>query len=642
MKMALPALIPTLRSHSTGNHTRVDNIFCTENLMDNIIKCNTDDAARPIKTDHYLIVTQINIHATKTEWEPRRNFRLTDWTELEKTLKSNLTDLPTPTEITDIETFDRRLKTLNDTIQNAITKHVKLTKPSPYMKRWWTSELTIEKKKTRQLGGRSKYHRLNEQHPIHEEYRQQRNRYSELLRKTKAEHWAQWIEGIDESSIWDASKLMTSPASDAGRSRIPTLQIKDPITKRTIREATDNESKGKLFYETFFLPPNPTTPPVPPNAQYPPPPRWTFSNITNEQIHRAIKKMKPYKATKRDTVPNCIFTHAREDLVPHLGPLFRATNTLNYYPQDWALTETLILKKPGKPDYTTPSAWRPIVLSDGMARLLNSCQTEDIVTMCEHHNILPANHFGARPGCTTTDSIHLLTKTVKDAWRKGQVASILFLDVKGAFPSVNIDRLIHNMRKRGIPKEYTDWMKRRLGNRKTILSFDDYQTAMFLVINGLDQGDPFSGICYLLYNADLLKIPETKKGKWTLLFVDDATIIVTGKDFSETHEKIRDIMGRPEGVSVWAKNHNCEFGMEKFQLLDMSRKTTPHTLNPKKRILIPRRALILNNCRIPSKETAKFLGVIVDNKMNWKGQCAAALAKGQDWILQFGRITRAS
>jgi hypothetical protein len=147
MKMALPTLIPTLRSHSTGNHTQVDNIFCTENLMDNIIKCNTDDAARPIKTDHYLIVTQIDIHATKTEWEPRRNFRLTDWTKLEKTLKSNLTDLPTPTEITDIETFDRRLKTLNDTIQNAITKHVKLTKPSPYMKRWWTSELTTKKKK---------------------------------------------------------------------------------------------------------------------------------------------------------------------------------------------------------------------------------------------------------------------------------------------------------------------------------------------------------------------------------------------------------------------------------------------------------------------------------------------------------------
>jgi hypothetical protein len=174
--------------------------------------------------------------------------------------------------------------------------------------------------------------------------------------------------------------------------------------------------------------------------------------------------MKPYKATKKDTIPNSIFTHTREVLVPHLGPLFQATNTLNYYPQEWSITEMLILKKPGKPDYTTPAAWQPIVLSDGMARLLNSCQTEDIVTMCEHHNILPVNHFGARPGHTTTDSIHMLTKTIKDAWRKGQVASTLFLDIKGAFPSVNINRLIHNMRKRGIPKEYTDWMKRCLGN----------------------------------------------------------------------------------------------------------------------------------------------------------------------------------
>jgi hypothetical protein len=111
----------------------------------------------------------------------------------------------------------------------------------------------------------------------------------ELIRKTKAEHWAQWIEGIDESSIWQASRLMTLPATDAGRSRIPTLQVKDPVTKEIIREAADNESKGKLFYETFFPPPNPATTTVPQDFQYPPP-RWTFTNITDEQIHRAIKK----------------------------------------------------------------------------------------------------------------------------------------------------------------------------------------------------------------------------------------------------------------------------------------------------------------------------------------------------------------
>ena len=67
--------------------------------------------------------------------------------------------------------------------------------------------------------------------------------------------------------------------------------------------------------------------------------------------------MKPFKASRSRTVPNSVLIHAREDLVPHLAPLFHATNTLNYYPQEWSLTETLILKKPGKPDYTSPSAW---------------------------------------------------------------------------------------------------------------------------------------------------------------------------------------------------------------------------------------------------------------------------------------------
>ena len=236
----------------------------------------------------------------------------------------------------------------------------------------------------------------------------------------------------------------------------------------------------------------------------------------------------------------------------------------------------------------SPSAWRLIVLLDGMARLLNSCQTEDIITMCEKYDILPANHFGARPGRTTTDSIHMLTKTVKNAWHKGQVASTLFLDVKGAFPSIDINRLIHNMKKRGIPEEYTEWMKRRLGNRCTTLSFDDYQTEAFIVTNRLDQGDPFSGICYLIYNADLLKIPIIRTGEWILLFVDDAVIIVIGKDFFETHRKLQNIMNRAKGIFEWAKDHNCEFGIEKFQLLDIMQRLTPHPLNPKRRIPTPR------------------------------------------------------
>ncbi|KAF8223896.1 hypothetical protein L208DRAFT_1515704 [Tricholoma matsutake] len=158
MKMVLPPYIPTLCLHSTGNYTRVNNVFCTEGLMDVVIKCNTEDVMRPVKTDHYPIITQIDIYAPKTAWKLRQNFRLADWTELVKTLKDDLANIPPPTEIVTMQEFDDKLKVLNITIQNAIEKHVKLTTPSPYSKRWWTKELASKKKKMQQLRGRSRYH----------------------------------------------------------------------------------------------------------------------------------------------------------------------------------------------------------------------------------------------------------------------------------------------------------------------------------------------------------------------------------------------------------------------------------------------------------------------------------------------------
>jgi hypothetical protein len=41
MKMALPKDIPTLESTATKNYTRVDNIFCSEELLEAFISCNT-------------------------------------------------------------------------------------------------------------------------------------------------------------------------------------------------------------------------------------------------------------------------------------------------------------------------------------------------------------------------------------------------------------------------------------------------------------------------------------------------------------------------------------------------------------------------------------------------------------------------
>ena len=448
-----------------------------------------------------------------------------------------------------------------------------------------------------------------------------------------------WLIDISSTDMWTASRMVSGAIPDGGRTRVPTLVVKDPATgaQRTI---ADNAEKGKTFYKTFF-PPKPATSSVPPDPQYPPP-AWEFVNIDEEQIHRAIRKMKPYKGTRTGTWPNVVFQKTADDIVPHLTPIFRAVFNLGIYHEDWAVTGTLAHRKPGKADYTAPEAWRPIVLSSPCGRLLNSCVRDQVSTMAERRGIFPSHHFGGRPGRNTTDALHLLLKVVWDAWRRGKVASVLSLDVKGAFPSTDVERLQHNMRMRGIPKKIVDYMGRWLACRKTWLIFDDYISEEFVVDAGLDQGDPFSLTAYLLYNSDHLSIANPRDGEHIFMFIDDTTIVMVGDTFKETHAKLRNLMEKEGGIFAWAAEHNCVFGTNKFQLLDASRRRQPDPDNPRKQIPIQHTSLALRGLEIPSRQCITLLGVQIDNELRWKQQGAVSIKKGQDWIIQFGRLSRAS
>ena len=144
----------------------------------------------------------------------------------------------------------------------------------------------------------------------------------------------------------------------------------------------------------------------------------------------------------------------------------------------------------------------------------------------------------------------------------------------------------------------------------------------------------------MLYNSDLLKNPDVKLREKMLLFINDAVMLATGKDFTVTHEKLCTIMTRTNGIFDWATLHNCEFRTEKFQLLDFMKKLVPHPFNSRRKVATPHKALRLGNHHIPSTDTTKFLGMILDNKLLWKAQSMVALAKAQDWLLRFSRIAK--
>ena len=125
-----------------------------------------------------------------------------------------------------------------------------------------------------------------------------------------------------------------------------------------------------------------------------------------------------------------------------------------------------------------------------------------------------------------------------------------------------------------------------------------------------------------------------------MLYIDDAYILTIGHSITETHEKLHDTMERDGGVFQWAAEHNCGFGIDKFQLLDLTHRREPHLGIPGKTCPISRPDVQLRGHVVKSDDMAKFLGVIIDRELQWKAQGAAMVEKGKAWVAQVQRIAK--
>jgi len=309
----------------------------------------------------------------KSECSQGFNYRAVEWGTFLTELIKNLEKIPEPRQIDDEDQFHKALHDLTKAIHDTIEKNVPKHKPSPHSKRWWTKELNSARSLAKRTGERVYRYRNHPTHPVHKDARRARNNYSELIKQTK-DFWMDWLENINTKSVWDTNCFISMPGSDGGRMKIPML--KEKINGRVICELQDNTEKSRLLHTTFFKDP-PAQEEDERTFQYPAP-SFKFEPIQDSQIHRAIWKLHPYKAPGLSDVANVVLMKCADQLVPYLGPIFRATFRLCIYPETWKEFATVVLRKPSKADYTIPNAYRPIALLDVIAKVLSTCVKETL------------------------------------------------------------------------------------------------------------------------------------------------------------------------------------------------------------------------------------------------------------------------
>lgn len=340
--------------------------------------------------------------------------------------------------------------------------------------------------------------------------------------------------------------------------------------------------------------------------------------ITLDEVTEAIRKTKAGKAPGESGIPNQILHLCQAYLAPRLVEIMNASLRLGMYPRQWKTSITVALRKPGKGDYTIPQNYRPIALLDTIGKVMESVIASRLAYWVETHSLLPDSHIGGRKSRGVEHGLHVLMERIftgintKISSReracgskaKKMVVSLLMLDVSGAFDNVSHQRLIHNLKKRGVPPATVAWITDFLQDRETVIKLPEFTSSKIKTPTGIPQGSPLSPILYLFYNADLIQDLAQDNTCKTMGWIDDVGILVVGNSAEENSRQLELEVAKAER---WAKAHASVFAPDKFAIQHFSKDKAQDISAP----------ITIRNVVKEPKDSIRVLGVWFDSRLTF-------------------------
>ena len=612
---------PTWRAR--GTQSTIDLTFLSQPLLTNLTRCEPrQDLAQA--SDHIPIETTLILHTLRQATARRRCWKKLDKDKINLFLKDKV---PNTNLFTHLQ-VDTRVRELTEAIQEAIDDTVPWAKPSPQAKDFWSRECDAVVREAKQ----AYYKCLREDTPASwENYKVNRNRKVAFLRSESRRCWREHVATSTSESqgMWKLMKWAKNrDATPRPLPQMPNLDITDRNGQK--RTVTDLQEKLEALKEGFF--PNPRDADLSDIADTAyPEPIVTDLEIQEQEVYDALRWVKANKAPGPDQIPNLVLKKIKEWLVPRLVTIFNAALRLGYHPHDWKRATTLALRKPRKENYSLIKAYRPIALLNTMGKLLESVLARRLSQLAETNNLLPRKQMGARPGRSAESALQLLTEQVHEVWNlpgPKQVATILSLDISGAFDHVSHERLAHNLRKRKIPLPMVRWVQSFVSDRTTTIKVVEGESQLYRVNTGIPQGSPISPILFLFFISDLLDIVENEASRVSGSgFVDDINILTYG---SSTERNCKILEETHRNCMHWARTHGAVFAPEKYEVIHLTRARKKFNLKA---------APILDGLRIDTKDHIRVLGVQVDSKLKWRPHLAQVKEKAASLLLASGRIT---
>ena len=334
--------------------------------------------------------------------------------------------------------------------------------------------------------------------------------------------------------------------------------------------------------------------------------------INKDELSSALIRKKRDTATGLDNVSYSMLFNLPSEGREMLLSLYNSHLSQNLIPVCWKS-----ILKPNK-DLNDAETYRPIALESCIAKVLDSILKNRLEWFIENGKLLPEFQSGFSRENSCLSSIAHLTSLVQLGFSRDRFTLALFIDIKGAYDSVNIFLLFKYMTDLKVPAYLRNIIFQFLYDRQIFIRDCDGNIIGPKTSNmGLPQGSPLSPILFNTYTHNLKYVISDKIE--ILRYADDIVLLADGVQISTLVFQMNNSLS---SLSEWCGIHNFRISTNETNAV-LFRKGSS-------RMIIP--SIVLNNEVIPRKDKVKYLGIIIHQNINWKHHIEDVIGKAQKGI----------
>ena len=332
---------------------------------------------------------------------------------------------------------------------------------------------------------------------------------------------------------------------------------------------------------------------------------FIMSEISEFQLNEIVKALKPKTSFGDDCISGKLIKLAIPYLLSPLTKLFNLSLQSGFVPKQLKLAKVLPLHKSSSPKQFTN--YRPIAITSTISKMLERVVCNKLLGFLDSEQILHPNQFGFRRFHNVTQPLMLFTDKVAKSLNNNLFNLAIFIDLKKAFDTVNFNILLKKLEFYGVRGIALAWFVSYLEERCQFVLAGNSISDIITMLCGIPQGTILGPLLFLLFINDLPFATEF----FTLLFADDTTLQLEGENLTQLFQKANFELTKAQD---WFSSNLLTLNIKKTKFM---------IFQNGKQLLGENQSLsfgpipIDRVCNSSEEKSVRFLGILVDEKLNF-------------------------